>query len=262
VSNIPGFTRSIDRPDHGCFGIFGGEGSGKTRLCATATEWADARSKIPGWIVCDRKTRKTVRDYHEEVGLQIPYMNDTDFVTQKQALQLATNTNFDEVKKVYEDVTKRLFDSVVALAGRQEVEPIVMDSGTQIWDWIGYSHFGRKQEVGKSRVWGPPKQDWTDLIDSLNHKLVLVTMKAKDEYRNDNRTGRTVWDGPPHLGYCTTSIVRCVFDAHKEADYYWDKFSLDVVESQDNVGQAGVNGVLEGQAITLENLMAVLRPGE
>jgi hypothetical protein len=262
MSGIPGFTRSIDRPDHGCFGIFGGEGSGKTRLCATATAWADARGKIPGWLICDRKTRKTVKDTHEEMGLTLPYMNDADFITQKQALALATNTNYAEVQKTFEDVIKRLFDAAVALGGNANVEPIIIDSGTQLWDWIAYSHFGRKQDAGKSRVWGPPKQDWTDLLDALNNKLVLVTLKAKDEYKNDSRTGRATWDGPPHLGYCTTSVIRCDFNPRKQVDYYWDKFSLDVVESQDNVGLAGVDGVLGGQDITIENLMAQLRPGE
>ena len=260
--SIPGFSRDIYKPDCGCFAIFGGEGSGKTRLCATATAWAQERGKIPGWIICDRKSRKTIKDVHEELGLDLPYMNPDDFVTQKEAIKLATNTNYDEVKKVYEEVTKKLFDSAVALAAATEVEPVIFDSGSTIWDWIAYSHFGRKQEVGKSRVWGPPKSDFTDLMDAMASKLCLITFKAKDEYRNDNRTGRSTIDGPPHTGYCVTSVIRCNFDQHKQVEEYQNKFSLDIVESQDNVGLAGVNGVLEGQAITLESLMAVLRPGE
>jgi hypothetical protein len=261
-SNIPGFSRDIIKPDAGCFAIFGGEGSGKTRLCSTATEWADARGKIPGWIICDRKSRKTIKDVHAELGLTLPFMNPDDFVTQKQAMALAVNTNYDVVKREYEDVVKRLFDSVVTLAARPDVEPIILDSGSTIWDWIAYSHFGRKQEVGKSRVWGPPKSDFTDLMDAVSNKLCLITFKGKDEYRNDSRTGRLTIDGPPHTGYCVTSVIRCNFNPHKQVDYYWDKFSLDVVESQDNVGLAGVDSVLGGQDITIENLMAQLRPGE
>lgn len=260
--NIPGFSQLISQPDHGCFGIFGGEGSGKTRLCCTATQWAADRGKIPGWLVCDRKTRKTIKDYHEEMGLELPAINQADFLSPQQAIALATNTNYDEVKKVYESVITKVLEAVAKLAAVDKIEPIVIDSGTWVWDAIAFSHFGRKQDVGFSRVWGPPKQDFTDLMDSLNHKLTLITLKAKDEYKNDKRTNRQTWDGPPHLGYCTTSVIRCNFDAHQQVDYYWDKFSVDVVESQDNVGQAGVNGVLTGQAITLESLMAILRPGE
>lgn len=256
--NIPGFSRVIDQPDNGCIAIFGGEGSGKTRLCCTATDWANERGCVPGWIICDRKTRKTVKDYHAEQGLELPLMNHADFLTQQQAIALATNTNFDEVQKEYVKVTATLFKSVADLAKVKEINPIILDSGTWIWDAIGFSHFGRKQDVGRARVWGPPKQDWTDLMDSLSHKLVLVTLKARDEYKNENRTGRQTWDGPPHLGYCTTSVVRCNFDPHKEADYVWDRFSLDVVESQDNVALAGQNGVLGGVDITVANLLEKL----
>lgn len=258
---IPGFSQTISRTDNGCFGIFGGEGSGKTRLCCTATDWALERGFTPAWIICDRKTRKTVKDYHTENDLSLPLMNSEDFLTQKQAIALATNTNFDEVKKAYEDVTKRLFASIATVAAESKINPIVIDSGTWVWDAIGFSHFGRKQDVGKSRVWGPPKQDWTDLVDSISHKLVLVTLKAKDEYKNDNRTGRETWDGPPHLGYCTTSVIRCAFDRTRALapdETYVDRFSLDVVESQDNVALAGQDKVLTGAAITVSSLMAVL----
>jgi len=260
--NLSGFSREIVRPDNGCIGIFGGEGSGKTNLCSTATEWAMERDQTPGWIVCDRKSRKTIKDYHDQRDLPLPYINTEDFISQKEALALATNTNYDKVRKTYDAVVDRLLEAIVMLASHSHINPIIEDSGTQIWDWMSYSHFGRKQDVGRARVWGPVKQDWTDMIDSLQHKLVLITLKAKNEWKNDSRTDEYTWDGPPHLGYCTTSIVRCNFDRNKQTDDVADKFSLDVVESQDNCGLAGVNGVLVGQSITLMSLMALLRPGE
>lgn len=260
--NIPGFSQTINQPDNGCIGVFGGEGSGKTHLCCTATDWALEHGYVPGWIICDRKTRKTVKDYHSQNGLTLPLMNQEDFLTQKQAIALATNTNFDEVRKEYEKTTKTLFEAVASLAKVPEINPIILDSGSWIWDAIGFSHFGRKQDVGKSRVWGPPKQDWTDLMDSLQHKLVLVTLKAKDEYRNDNRTGKQTWDGPPHLGYTTTTVVRCRFDSTKPGDDPMEKFSLDVIESQDNVAQAGRDDVLIGPSINLTTLLAVLGRGD
>ena len=263
ATNIPGFSREITQPEYPCFGIFGDGGTGKTRLCATATAWAQERGKVPGWIVCDQNTRQTVKAVHEELGLDLPYMNPVNFITQKEALALAVNTDYAQVQKTYEAVVKRVFDASVALAAHPNVDPIIFDSGSTIWDWIAFSHFGRKENVGKSRVWGPPKQDWTDLMDGAREShLVLITLKSKDEYRNDARTGRQTWDGPVHLKFTTTSIMRTNFDSQKQVEDYRDRFSLDVVESHDNVGLAGVNGVLEGQAITLESLMAVLRPGE
>lgn len=261
--NIPGFSREITQPDNGAIGVFGGEGSGKTHLCCTATDWAQARGLTPGWIICDRKTRKTVKDYHALAGLTLPFMNDADFLSQKDAIKLATSTNYEEVKAAYERTTTTLFASVAALAAVEVINPIIIDSGSWVWDAIAFSHFGRKQDVGKSRQWGPPKQDWTDLMTSLDNKLVLVTLKAKDEYRNDARTGKQTWDGPPHLGYNTTSVIRCRFEPNKKnadgtAMDVVDKFSVDVIESQDNVALAGIDDVLTGAAITLESLLAVL----
>lgn len=263
TTNIPGFSRTISQPDNGAIGIFGGEGSGKTHLCCTASDWSYARNLIPGWLICDRKTRKTVKDYHAAQGIPMPIMNENDFLSQKDAIALATNTNYDEVKKAYERTTESLFKAVASLAGIAQINPIIIDSGSWVWDAIAFSHFGRKQDVGKSRQWGPPKQDWSDLMDGLQHKLVLVTLKAKDEYKNDNRTGKQTWDGPPHLGYCTTSVIRCRFESNKKDENGLpldaiDKFALDVVESQDNVALAGQDDVLTGAAITMESLLAIL----
>jgi hypothetical protein len=244
--------------------MFGMEGSGKTRLCASAGEWARDHGKIPGWLVMDRKTRKTVREVCQELGLDAPYVNEHDFISQKDALGLATNEKFDEVQKTYTAAIRKLFDAAVQLGSMDGVEPIVFDSGTQLWDWIAFSHFGRKQDVGKSRVWGPPKQDWTDLMDALSHKTVLITLRARDEYKNDARTGKLMPDGPPHLGFTTTTIVRMTQRDGKlsSGESFVDRFGMDVWQSQDNVALEGEDNVLTGSAITYSNLLMQLRPEE
>lgn len=268
--SLPGFTREFSGREAACIGVFGGAGSGKTRLCATATEWAEQRGKVPGWLVCDRKTRKTVRDTCQELGLPLPYINDKDFVSQSDALRIATldrdaDKDNTEIRKIYTTAFRAVLDAAVQLGRAADVDPIILETGTQIWDWISYSHFGRKQDVGRSRVWGPPKQDWTDLMDGLSHKTLIITLWERDEYKGDNRTGFTKPDGPPHLPYTVTTLVRMNYDRDrklKSDETYVDRFSLDVVESQDNAGLAGTQGVLTGAAISYSNLMAMLRPEE
>lgn len=271
TSTPKGFSQDLSGRESACIAVFGAEGTGKTRLCATAGTYADERGERPGWLIMDRKTRKTIRQVCSELGIEPPYINAEDFISQKKALELATNENFATVTATYVEAIKALFDAAVVLGADPKVNPIVFDSGTALWDWIAFSHFGRKQDVGKSRVWGPPKQDWTDLMDALSHKTVLITLRAKDEYRNDNRTGFLTWDGPPHLGFTVTSVIRLTADgpfdeetgkARKltEDETFMDRFSLDVVESQDNKGLEGVNRVLTGESITYANLMAQLRP--
>lgn len=261
-STLSNFSRDLSVRERPCIGIFGAEGSGKTRLAASAGLYAMEQGTTPGWIILDRKTRNTVKEVCAELGIDPPYMSN-EFISKTEALRLATNDNVEAVKKIYTGVIDKVLESFVELAANPNIDPIVTDTGTRLWDWIAYSHFGRKQDVGKSRVWGPPKQDWTDLMDALSHKTVLITFWAKDEYKNDTRTGHLTWDGPPHLGFTTTSVVRMTQDSRRQLtddETYIDRFSLDVVESQDNKGIEGVNGVLSGSAITYSNLMAMLRP--
>ncbi len=261
---LSSFSRDASGREAACIAAFGPEGSGKSRLFTTAGIYAATRGKVPGWIICDRKTRKTLRDVCAELGMEIPYINKEDFVSQSDGLALATNNDETVVKKIYTEAIKKVINAAVELGGNDSIEPIIFDSGTQLWDWIAFSHFGKKQEVGRARVWGPPKQDWTDLLDSLSHKTVLITLRSKDEWRNDNRTGVQTWDGPPHLGYTTTTVVRLSQSDRKLKDdeTFIDRFSLDVVESQDNKGIESVNGILSGPDIDFTNLMSLLRPEE
>lgn len=259
-TDLSAFTQNFERREEPCIAIFGCEGTGKTNLCATAGEWSQENGTVPGWLVCDRKTRKTVKEACDRLGLPYPYMNKEDFLDQSSALKLASNEDVKVVIDAYQRVVKKFIEAAVQLGASANVNPIVVDSGTQLWDWIAYSHFGRKQDVGKSRVWGYPKQDWTDIFDALQHKTVLITLRAKDEYRGDTRTGKFTWDGPPHLGYNTTSVIRLVQDKDKAIENYIDRFQLDVVESQDNKGLEGVDNVLSGESITFANLLNMLRP--
>ncbi len=266
-TDLPGFDRDFSGREAPAICVFGAEGTGKTRFCATAGTYAAEHGQVPGWVVTDRKTRKTVREVCAELGIDLPYINSEDFISQRQAMDIAKldrekDADNEKIRKIYSEVYGRLVDSVIALASRPEVEPIVFETGTQVWDWISYAHFGRKQGAGKSRVWGPPKQDWTDLMDALSHKTVLITLWERDAYRGDERAGFTKPDGPPHIGYTVTSAVRLNKrdKPAKGQETYVDRFSLDVFQSQDNVGLEGDVGTLVGDGITYENLMNLLRP--
>lgn len=256
MKNIPGFSQDLGTPDEACWGIFGAEGTGKTRLLTTAGEWAAERDQIPGWIVCDRKTKQTIRKVCSEMGIQVPMMYQEDFVSQKDALTLAGNDDEKECKRIYMAAQRKLIEATVLLGKSDHINPIVIDSGTQLWDWIAYAHFGKKQDAGRARVWGPPKQDWTDLVDSLRHKTLCITLRAKDVWRDDKKTDNLTWDGPPHLGYHTTSVIRMRQYKDDEGDRH---FALDIVQSQDNKGLESVDGVLLDDDITFANLYSLLR---
>ena len=262
-----GFTRDFSGREAPCIAPFGGEGTGKTRLCATASQWAQEHGKTPAWLVFDRKTRRTVREVHAELGLPLPYIS-TDFITVKEALDISEmdrEKDDEKIARIYTDVVSRIKQRIRSIADEPKIEPVIVETGTQLWDYISYSHFGRKQGVGKSRVWGPPKQDWTDMFDAISHKATVISFWERDAYVGDERANYTKPDGPPHLGYIVTSQIRLRQDRKKKLDEdagetYVDRFALDVYVSQDNVGLEGVSGVLTGADINYTNLLRLLRP--
>lgn len=262
---VQGFTHDFSGRSASALGIFGGEGSGKTRFGATATEWAIKRGLTSAWLVWDRKTRLTVRRIHEENGWPLPLINAQDFITPKAAIEIArldrdTDKGAEEIKKVYNAAYTRVLDIVGPLVESPKVNPIIIETGTALYDMISFAHFGKKQGVGRDRVWGPPKQDWTDLMDLLANKHLIISFWEKDEYKADARTGRTKPDGPNHLGYTLTSLVR--FNHNRLLRNPDELFTLDVIQSQDNTGLEGQDGLLKNDDITYTNLIDMLRPEE
>lgn len=254
-----GFDRTFSMQEKPCIGIFGPGYNGKTRLCATAGEWAAAQGTTPGWLVLDRKTRQTVKAICDEMGIDPPLMNSKDFISAGDALKLANSDDEDVTKKAYGSAFDRVTEAASALAVLDYIDPIIVDSGTELWDWIGYARLGRRE--GKlARYWGPSKRDWKDFFEALKHKTVLITFWARAEFKNDKATDRTIVDGPPMVEYTTTSLVRLRKDEKAKTDD--TKYQLDLVQSIDNKALELTDGLLTGESITFANLMSLLKPEE
>lgn len=269
TSNIKppaGFSNDFSGREAPCIGVFGNGGSGKTRFLVTAGEWAQERGTTPGWLVCDRKTRRTVREVCATLNLPLPFINNTDFIDPTSALKI-TKLDRDkaadnaEIQKVYSEVVRKVIDAAVTLGEDKRIDPVIIETGTQIWDWISFSHFGRKQNNGMARVWGPPKQDWTDLMDGLAHKTVLVSFWEGAVYKDDKRQNWTRPDGPPHLDYTTTTLIGLRHEAKRklvDGETYVDRFMLDVFKCQENKAIEGEEGLLTGENISYSTFMAYL----
>lgn len=281
---LPGFSRGFTKREQPAIAIFGPESTGKTALSVNAGLWAREHGTTPGWLITERKTKKTVEDRCSELDLEIPLISDP-FILPEEASQIIRldrwiHTKEDgkdvlnsdpKIMEIYSKITERFFNAAAVLAKEDSINPIIIDSGTNIYNWISYSHNGRKQGVGMRTKWGPPQSDWEDLLTGLQHKLTLITFRSQDEWVGKETTGRLIPDGPRTLGYTVTSQVRLAFDKHRglrppnpdkndPGESFIDRFSLDVWESQDNKGVAGVNGILKGQQITFANLLSLLRP--
>jgi len=275
--SLPGFSRSRSKREQPAIAIFGPESTGKTALCVSAGLWAKEHGTTPGWLITERKTEKTIEDRSRELDLEMPLISEP-FIKPEEASQIirldrwirGKDENGKEIlnadpkiMEIYSTITARFFDAAALLAKEPGIEPIIIDSGTNIYNWISYSHNGRKQSIGIRTKWGPPQSDWEDLLTGLQHKLTIVTFRSQDEWKGKEPTGRIIPDGPRTLGYTVTSQIRLGYDKdkHLRADEsFIDRFSLDVWESQDNKGVAGVNNILKGEQITFMNLLSLLRP--
>lgn len=252
-----GFDRSFDHRDRPCVGVFAPGYTGKTRFCATAGEWSEGRGTVPGWIICDRKTRQTVEAICTEMGIEPPLMSKHDYITAGAALKLANSDDEETTKKAYTDAFNAVTDDVIKLASLDYVDPIIVDSGTELWDWIGYARLGRREGV-KARYWGPSKRDWKDLFEAMKHKTVVITFWARGEWKDDKITGKTILDGPPNVSYTTTSLIRLRKEDKAKSDD--EKYHLDLTESIDNKALELSDSLLTGESITFGNLMSLLRP--
>jgi hypothetical protein len=255
--NPVGFDRTFSMKDRPCIAVFAPGYTGKTRFAVTAGEWAASRGTVPGWIICDRKTRQTVEATCTELGIDPPLMSKSDYISAGAALKLANSDDEETTKKVYTEAFNKITEDIIALASNDLVDPIIVDSGTELWEWIGYARLGRREGV-KARYWGPAKRDWKDLFEAVKHKTVIITFWARSEFKDDKMTGKTMLDGPPHYSYTTTTIVRLRKEEKAKTDA--EKYLLDVTESIDNKAVEFEEGLLTGESITFANLMAILRP--
>lgn len=266
---IPGFSNSIHTIEKPNIAVFAKAFGGKTRFCATAGAWAADRGKVPGWLIMDRKTRQTIKETCKSLGLPIPYYNEQDFISSSDAVKLARldGTKAEDepkVKEAYSAAIDKVMELGMRLVEQSRIEPIIIDSGTELWDYCGYSRLGRRE--GKlGRYWGPAKRDWKDFFDALKSKTVLVTLWARYEWKkdasgNEKQSDTLLPDGPPNLDYTVTTLVRLRFDEKKKD--VEDKYKLDIVDSIDNNAISGVDGVLSGEDITFEGLMELLNVEE
>lgn len=263
---IEGFTADLTPDDKPAVSIYGSEGTGKTRFAATAPDPI-------GLLALDKKSKRTFQKVATAMGKQV-LVNKEDYISGKDAIKLAMlDTNVDaqrkEIKAFYGKLFEKVMDTGLALASHPDIQTIVIDTATQLWDWIMFSHFGRRNQV-ESFQRGAPNQDMIDLINALKNKNLILIHRAKDEWKDTGEvdsqgrkkqapSGKFQAEGFGKIGYFATVICELTSTAKaSEAD---DKFKIKLVKCQLNSlleGQDMGEYSLKGEAITWENLMAVI----
>jgi hypothetical protein len=259
---IPGFQTKIEKKAEVVIGIYGPQGSGKTRFSATAP------GPI-GVVPLDRKSRFTIAKTMEEWGRHDVYMPEKDFIRHEEPLKIASMSP-DNAKRYYGDHVHKVMEAAYRLAASPDIATIVIDTFSQFWENVLFKHYGRTNQI-QPFLKGPANQDAIDLVTALSSKNVILIHKATELWagsgENAKPTGRFKPAGFPHIGYhCTVMLEMRKNNLYDSSNGTgggkpW-KWSLSVTDCQARPVLEGPQGVdaLTDDAITFDSLMALLYP--
>jgi len=190
---IQGFSEDLSPDDRPSLGVFGREGSGKTRLAATAPDPI-------GLIAADKKARRTFEKITREMGKRC-VVNQREYVPERDMRKLAMmsddGTKDDEArqlecKRVYRRAIDMVFEDADALANSDSIETVAMDTANQVFTWMLFKHFGRTTQI-------PPlsrqtvNQEMIDLVNLLRRKNTVFINQSTEVWKDKtDDKGKTV----------------------------------------------------------------------
>lgn len=269
---IEGCATNPGPDDKPCISIHGLEGCGKTRFAATAPDPI-------GLLALDKKSKRTFAKIAEELG--ITYIANTEpILSDKDAIKLALSDNVEEIKEAYKRVYEKTLTMGMKFAAHRDIQTIVVDTTSQLFEYIMFSHFGRRNQI-KPTSRSAPNQDMIDFINALRAKNVVLIHRSKEIWKNTGKyaangepikepSGKFEQDGFRGIGGFCTAVVEMTNnktvvvpppdeDGHEKA--MSKKFQMRVVTCQTNSmleGQLLTDYGISGADITWDNLLTVL----
>lgn len=275
---ISGFSDDTSPDDKPAVCVYGLENTGKSRFACTAP----CSEGMLGYIALDKNAKRTVDKYKQEHGLRVlvntkPFMDDKDSIALAR-LDCANEKDRAVVKSKYSDAVNRVFDAGMALAGDSRIESIVLDTGSQFFDWILFSHFGRRNQI-ESYQRGAPNQDLIDFVVAMRAKnFVMVQRSAeiwkdsgevdRDGKKKQSPSGRMKPDGFGKIGYYMTAVLELSAASAGEKSKDLDsKYRVKVVTSKGNtlfegMDLADTEWEIKGEGICWDNVMMALGLGQ
>lgn len=264
---VAGFTSNIAPDDKPTVSVYGEEGSGKTRFAATAPDPI-------GLLPLDSKSKRTFDKIAKELK-KLVIAPDKPFVKPAEsiAISLLDSSDPEGLKKVrayFTDIYRRVMEDSMKLAASPDIATIVVDSNTAFWDWILFSHFGRRNQI-ESYQRGAPNNDMAEFITALKQKNLILLHRSADIWADTGETdkagrkkqaptGKFKAEGCSKLGYLVNCEIEMVSKA--KAETLDAKFKVRVRECQSNPlieGSLLDDYGLMGETITWDNLMTVIK---
>lgn len=273
---IEGFTYDSTPDSKPAICVFGEENVGKSRFGCTAPH----DDGLIGWLALDKNSKAAVDDYKQAHGADYIMVNKAPFISHTEAIKVAMEEDPKKTMAIYKEVMGRVFDQGMKLAGHKDVESVVVDDGSQLFDWILFSHFGRRNQI-ESFLRGAPNNDFIDFVNALGSKnLVMICRGAEvwaDTGEVDKQTGRKKQaptgklkpEGFGKIGKFMTAVIELSAKRKKPSDekapieaQLKEKYRCRVVTCKGDTLLEGQDlepfGVC-GAQITWENVMAVIR---
>lgn len=291
--SIEGFSYQPEPDDKPSVGGFGKESTGKTRFGCTMPH----EDGVIGLIAIDKKSKRTFSQMAQEMDVPYiardkPYISDKEArdivmwaeddnvpgaggvgglsVADKEKAKRAIEAQQKKVKAFFKGLVDRVFEDAYRLAESPDVESIVIDTNSQLFQWILFKHFGRTTQIPPiSR--SAPNQDMIDFVNMLRAKNTYFIHRANEIWKNTGKldkmgnpikepSGRFEPDGYKGIGAHLTVNLEFRNKVSLAGDVN-EKFRVRVQTCQTNallegmeLGEYG----LVGEGITWDNLMAVI----
>lgn len=168
-------------------GIYGPEGSGKTRLAMT----------FPGpiaYILTDFGGEQTARPFQDQKDIWI-YKAETPNPKMVEGSEANVLKYFKEVWSKFRKAHMACLNS--------GARTIVWDSATEIWQLLRLACFGKLSKV-MPHQYDNANSEYAALINEVKNNSAcnfVLLHKVKDEYKNDQRTGDKIpswWSSTPY----------------------------------------------------------------
>ena len=253
------FDGNLDNTDPYIIGVFGAEGTGKTRFALTGPE-------VIGCIPLEMKAYKTISEVAGELGKRVYKPKDPN--TLLVPIRKVNNMDDATAKKFYREHLKRVNDVIYAMLESADVRTILIDKWTTYVTWVQFAvngMTGKKIIKIGDKMYQDNKEFNQEVIDIMNSfsqykKCVILTNSEKLEYADDKPTNRMTNEGFRYLGSHTNVLV------HLESNKFWKpkdegtskwKFRLNVRTAQGATHLEGPEGnplLLDGD-VSIPNLI-------
>ncbi len=270
---IEGFTYN-STPDHKpAICVFGPENCGKSRFGCTAPH----DEGLIGWLALDKNSKESVDRYKKQTGANHIMVNAQPFMSHAEAIKVAMEEKVEKTKEIYTGIVTRIFEQGMRLAGHKDIESIVVDDGSLLFDSILFSHFGRRNQI-ESFQRGAANNDFIDFVNALGAKNLVMICRGIEVWADtgeiDKTTGRKKQgptdklkpEGFGKIGKFMTTVLELSAKRKKpstedRAEALRDKYRCRVVTCKGNTlmeGQDLAEYGVAGEDITWENVMTAI----